>query len=168
MMLEAIVFYILAAALVIFGLLMITRTNPISGAMTMVGAFGALAGLYATLSASFVSIIQILVYAGGIMVLVIFVIMLLNMHPDDLKPMKAQPFWVVLTLLAGVTTILAPILCCVLPNKDFTWSELTPGFGTLTAVGEKIFSDFIFPFEVLSLILLTAVIGALVLAKRKL
>ncbi|HTA75617.1 MAG TPA: NADH-quinone oxidoreductase subunit J [bacterium] len=168
MMLEAFVFYILAAALVLFGLLMITRTNPISAAMTMVGAFGVLAGLYATLSASFVSIIQILVYAGGIMVLVIFVIMLLNMHPDDLKPMKAQPFWVVLALLAVSTTILAPILCCVLPNKDFTWAALTPDFGTLTAVGEKIFSDFIFPFEVLSLILLTAVIGALVMAKRKL
>jgi len=167
-MLEAFVFYILAAALVIFGLLMITRTNPISGAMTMVGAFGALAGLYATLTASFVSIIQILVYAGGIMVLVIFVIMLLNMHPDDLEPMKARPFWVVVALLAVSTTILAPILCCVLPNKDFTWAALMPGFGTLTAVGEKIFSDFIFPFEVLSLILLTAVIGALIMAKRKL
>src|ERR1700677_1503592 len=105
MMLEAIVFYILAAALVIFGLLMITRTNPISGAMTMVGAFGVLAGLYATLTASFVSIIQILVYAGGIMVLVIFVIMLLNMHPDDLEPMKARPFWVIFALLAVSTTI---------------------------------------------------------------
>ncbi len=75
-MLEAIVFYILAAASVTLGLVMITRVNPISSAMTLVGVFGALAGLYAMLSASFVSIIQILVYAGGIMVLVIFVIML--------------------------------------------------------------------------------------------
>src|SRR5580658_9277246 len=149
-MLEAILFYILAAALVLFGLLTITRLNPISSAMTMIGAFGALAGLYATLSASFVSIIQILVYAGGIMVLVIFVIMLLNLHPDDLKPMKAQPLWVITALAALLLTILAPILFCVLPNKDWTWAALGSDFGTLTAVGEKIFSDFVFPFEILS------------------
>jgi NADH-quinone oxidoreductase subunit J len=167
-MLEAMVFYILAAASVIFGLLMITRVNPISSAMTLVGVFGALAGLYAMLNASFVSIIQILVYAGGIMVLVIFVIMLLNLHKDDLQPMKAQPFWVILALAALFGTILGPILFCVLPNKDWTWGSLTPDFGTLMAVGEKIFSDFLFPFEILSLILLTAVIGALVMAKRKL
>jgi len=153
---------------VIFGLLMITRVNPISSAMTLVGVFGALAGLYAMLNASFVSIIQILVYAGGIMVLVIFVIMLLNLHKDDLQPMKAQPFWVILALAVLFGTILGPILFCVLPNKDWAWALLTPDFGTLMAVGEKIFSDFLFPFEILSLILLTAVIGALVMAKRKL
>ena len=167
-MLEAIVFYILAATAVTLGLVMITRVNPISSAMTLVGVFGALAGLYAMLNASFVSIIQILVYAGGIMVLVIFVIMLLNLHPDDLAPMKAQPLWIVGALIALFGTILGPILFCVIPNKDWTWAALTPGFGTLEAVGEKIFSDYLFPFEILSLILLTAVIGALVMAKRKL
>ncbi len=167
-MLEAIVFYILAATSVIFGLVMITRVNPISSAMTLVGVFGALAGLYAMLSASFVSIIQILVYAGGIMVLVVFVIMLLNLHKDDLQPMKAQLLWVVGVLVALFGTILGPILFCVFPNKDWTWATSTPGFGTLEAVGEKIFSDYLFPFEILSLVLLTAVIGALVMAKRKL
>jgi NADH-quinone oxidoreductase subunit J len=167
-MFEAIVFYILAAASVIFSLVMITRVNPISSAMTLVGAFGALAGLYAMLSASFVSIIQILVYAGGIMVLVIFVIMLLNLHLDDLQPMKAQPLWVVGSLVVLFGTILGPILFCVLPNKDWIWASSAPDFGTLMAVGEKIFSDFLFPFEILSLVLLTAIIGALVMAKRKL
>src|SRR5665213_2036225 len=168
MMIEAIVFYILATASVVFALVMITRVNPISSAMTLVSVFGALAGLYAMLSASFVSIIQILVYAGGIMVLVIFVIMLLNLHKDDLQPMKAQPLWIVGVLVALFGTTMGQILFCVLPNKDWTWAALTPGFGTLEAVGEKIFSDYLFPFEILSLILLTAVIGALVMAKRKL
>lgn len=167
-MLEAIVFYILAAALVIFSLLMITRMNPVSAAITMVGAFAALAGLYATLNASFVSIIQILVYAGGIMVLVIFVIMILNLREDDLVPMKVKPFWLILVAAALFAAILGPVLFCVLPNKDWTWAVLTPGFGALAMVGEKIFSDFLFPFEILSLILLTAIIGALVMAKRKL
>jgi NADH-quinone oxidoreductase subunit J len=167
-MLEAIVFYILAAALVIFGLLTITRMNPIASAMSMVGAFGALTALYAMLSASFVSIIQILVYAGGIMVLVIFVIMLLNLNEEDLKPMKARSFWVILVLAGLFVTILGPMLFCVFLQRDWTWAALTPGFGTLAMVGQKIFSDFLFPFEILSLILLTAIIGALVMAKRKL
>lgn len=167
-MLEAVVFYILAAALIVFALLTITRMNPIASAMTMVGAFGALTALYATLNASFVSIIQVLVYAGGIMVLVIFVIMLLNLNEDDLRPMRVRFFWLFLVLAALFVALLGPLLFCVLPQKDWTWAALTPGFGTLPMVGEKIFSDYLFPFEMLSLILLTAVIGALVMAKRKL
>ncbi len=82
--------------------------------------------------------------------------------------MKARPLWVIGVLVALFGTILGPILFCVLPNKDWTWAALTPGFGTLETVGEKIFTDYLFPFEILSLILLTAVIGALVMAKRKL
>ena len=150
------------------GHLTITRTNPIASAMSMVGAFGALAGLYAMLAAGFLAVIQILVYAGGIMVLVIFVIMLLNLHPDDLKPMRANAFVLILALFGVFIGIISPILFCVLPSKDWNFGALTPGFGTITSVGEKIFSDYLFPFEILSLVLLTAVVGALVLAKRKL
>jgi NADH-quinone oxidoreductase subunit J len=167
-MLETAVFYILAAALLGFGLVTITRTNPIAAAMAMVGAFGALAGLYAMLSAGFLAVIQILVYAGGIMVLVIFVIMLLNLHPDDLKPMRVKSFTLLLALFAVLTGIVAPILFYVLPAKDWSFAPLSAGFGTLASVGERIFADYLFPFEMLSLVLLTAVVGALVLAKRKL
>jgi NADH-quinone oxidoreductase subunit J len=167
-MIEAILFYALALALVIFSLFVITRTNPIASAIAMVGAFGALAGLYATLTASFLAIIQILVYAGGIMVLVIFVIMLLNLEESDLKLMKARGFVMVLALLGVFTLIVSPIVFCVLPNKDWNWASLPEGFGSMMAVGGKIFSDYVFPFEILSLVLLTAVVGALVLAKRKL
>ncbi len=167
-MLEAIVFYILATALLVFGLLVITRTNPIASAMAMVGAFGALAGLYAMLTASFLAIIQVLIYAGGIMVLVIFVIMLLNLHADDLKPMRAKTFVLFLSFFAVFAGIVSPIVFCVLPSKDWSFSLLPQGFGTIASVGEKIFSDYLFPFEILSLVLLTAVVGALVLTKRKL
>ena len=167
-MIETIVFYTLAAALLGFGLVTITRTNPIASAMAMVGAFGALAGLYATLSAGFLAVIQVLVYAGGIMVLVIFVIMLLNLHPEDLKPMRVKAFTLLLALFATLTGIVAPILFYVLPSKDWSFAPLATGFGTLATVGEKIFTDYLFPFEILSLVLLTAVVGALVLAKRKL
>ncbi len=167
-MLEAVVFYILAAVLVGMGLVVITRTNPIASALAMVGAFSALAALYATLSASLVAIIQVLVYAGGIMVLMIFVIMLLNLHPDDLKPLKAKSLTVVLCLIGVLGIVLGPVFMTVLPSGHWGAASLAPGFGNIASVGEKLFTDYMFPFEMLSLLLLVAVVGALVLAKRKL
>jgi NADH-quinone oxidoreductase subunit J len=167
-MLEAIVFYILAAMLLGMGLLVITRTNPIASALSMVGAFGALAALYAILQATLIAIIQILVYAGGIMVLVIFVIMLLNLHEEDLQPMKARAGTVFLALLSVMALVLGPVFFSVFPKGNWKWAVLTNDFGSIFTVGEKVFSDYLFPFEMLSLLLLAAVVGALVLSKRKL
>ncbi len=167
-MIETVLFYILAAALIGFGLMVITRTNPIASAMAMVGAFAGLAGLYAMLNARFLSIIQILVYAGGIMVLVIFVIMLLNLEPEDLQRMRAKGFVVLLALIGVGAAIVSPMLFCVIPNKDWANGSVSPEFGSMASVGAKMFADHLFPFEILSLVLLTAVVGALVLAKRKL
>src|SRR5579872_3012117 len=150
------------------GLLVITRTNPIASALAMVAAFGALAALYALLSATLVAIIQILVYAGGIMVLMIFVIMLLNLHSEDLKPMKARPATVLLALLSVLGLVLGPVFLSVFPLGQWKWAVLPDDFGSIFTVGEKLFSDYLFPFEMLSLLLLTAVVGALVLSKRKL
>jgi len=167
-MIEAGLFYILAAVLVGTALMVITRTNPIASALSMVAAFSALAALYALLSASLVAVIQILVYAGGIMVLMIFVIMLLNLHPDDLKPMKAKALTVILALVGVLAGVFGPVFLGVFPTGPSQWGTLTPGFGNIATVGEKIFTDNLFPFEMLSLLLLVAVVGALVLAKRKL
>jgi len=165
---EAVLFYILAAVLVGTGLMVITRTNPIASALAMVATFSALAALYALLSAGLVAIIQILVYAGGIMVLMIFVIMLLNLHPDDLKPMKAKALTVIVALAGVLVGVFGPALWVFCPSTPLHWGDLTPGFGNIATVGEKIFIDNLFPFEMLSLLLLVAVVGAIVLAKRKL
>ncbi|HJT24462.1 MAG TPA: NADH-quinone oxidoreductase subunit J [bacterium] len=167
-MLEAALFYILAAVLVGMALVVITRTNPIASALGLVVAFAALAALYAFLAASLVAIIQILVYAGGIMVLMIFVIMLLNLHPDDLKPMRAKGVVVAVSLLAVLGVVFGPVFLVVFPSGTWTLAVLPEGFGGIFSVGEKIFSDYLFPFEMLSLVLLTAIVGALVLSKRKL
>jgi NADH-quinone oxidoreductase subunit J len=168
-MLEAAVFYILAALLLGFGLTVITRTNPIASALAMVGAFGVLAALYALLSASLVAILQILVYAGGIMVLMVFVIMLLNLGPSDLKSLAPRGFSLVLGL-AFAWTALGPIFLMIPGSGPSAWGEasLPEGFGGIFSVGEKLFSDFMFPFEMLSVLLLAAVVGALVLSKKKL
>src|SRR5581483_6025611 len=158
-MFEAVVFYILAAVLLGMGLVVITRTNPIASALAMVVAFGALAAFYALLSATFVAVLQILVYAGGIMVLMIFVIMLLNLHPDDLKPMKPRGLIVALALIGVLGLTLGPLFLTVFPAGIWGLAALSAGFGSIFAVGEKIFSDYLFPFEMLSLLLLTAVVG---------
>lgn len=167
-MIETVLFYILAAVLLGMALQIITRTNPIASALGLVVAFAALAALYALLTASLVAIIQILVYAGGIMVLMIFVIMLLNLHPDDLKPMKARGSVVALSLLLVLGVVLGPVFLVVLPSGTWSPAALPEGFGGIFSVGEKIFSDYLFPFEMLSLVLLAAIVGALVLSKRKL
>lgn len=167
-MIESVLFYFLAAVLVGTALLVVTRTNPIASAIAMVVAFAALSALYAMQSASLAAILQVLVYAGGIMVLVIFVIMLLNLRKEELEPMKAQ--WVVLSLvLVGALLVIVGPVYLVLP---FVWKPglpaLEPGFGSIASVGTKLFTEYLFPFEMLSLVLLTAIVGALVLSKRKL
>lgn len=167
-MIEAIVFYILAATLVSMGLVIITRTNPIGSAIAMVVAFGALSGLYGMLSASLAAILQILVYAGGIMVLVIFVIMLLNIPKEELEPMKARAGILIGVLALLLILVMGPVWMGLAPAWKPTLATLEPGFGSIAAVGTKLFTEYLFPFEMLSLVLLTAIVGALVLSKRKL
>jgi NADH-quinone oxidoreductase subunit J len=180
-LIEAILFYTLAALLVGMGLLIITRTNPIASAIAMVVAFGALSGLYAMLSASLAAILQVLVYAGGIMVLVIFVIMLLNLRKEELEPMKARGGVLILALIGTLAAIMGPLFVALNTppwhmmdsapmgsSKMAILPMLPQDFGTISAVGNKLFTEYVFPFEMLSLVLLTAIVGALVLSKRKL
>jgi NADH-quinone oxidoreductase subunit J len=167
-MLEAIVFYILAVVLIAAGLIAITRTNPIASALALVAAFGVLAALYALLKAALVAVIQVLVYAGGIMVLIVFAIMLLNLRAAELKSMKARGIWIVLALIGALAVVLGPVLFAVFPGGLWNEAPVPGGFGSAASLGGKIFSDYLFPFEMLSLLLLAAVVGALVLAKRKL
>ncbi|EHQ05175.1 NADH-quinone oxidoreductase subunit J [Leptonema illini] len=167
-MIESIVFYTLAAVLLISSLVIVTRTNPIAAALSLVMAFVALAGLYGLLSASFVAVIQVLVYAGGIMVLIIFVIMILNLTNEELRPMKADRFLTSIVLVIAGGGVFLPIFFIITAGIQATGLDLVDGFGNITEMSKLIFGKYIFPFEILSLVLLTAVVGALVISKRKL
>lgn len=167
-MIESIVFYTLAAVLLISSLVIVTRTNPIAAALSLVMAFVALAGLYGLLSASFVAVIQVLVYAGGIMVLIIFVIMILNLTNEGLRPMKADRFLTSIVLVIAGGGVFLPIFFIITAGIQATGLDLVDGFGNITEMSKLIFGKYIFPFEILSLVLLTAVVGALVISKRKL
>jgi len=170
---ELVIFVILAAATIGGALMTITRRNPVTAVMSLVATFFALAGIYATLNAHFVAILQILVYAGAIMVLFIFVVMILNRDEVQLFSFKG-----ILTRLIGVFAVgyVAYLGAWVVwdqramtnPTGALLRGGMTPspaGYGTVAGVGNSLFREFVFPFEAISLLLLVAIVGGLILSR---
>lgn len=167
-MIESILFYTLATVLLISSVILISRANPIAAALSLILAFVALAGLYALLTASFVAVIQILVYAGGIMVLILFVIMILNLSNEALATMRINRFVLFSVILIVFGGAILPMIMLIGPGVIATGNMVGSNFGNISEISQLIFGKFIFPFEILSLVLLTAIVGALVISKRKL
>ena len=158
------IFYLLAALLVISSLLVVFLRNVVHCAMALVTALLLIAVLFVTLQAPMVGVLQIMVYAGAIMVLFLFVIMFLN--PAALEPQQGGVWW-------GFGTILSVMLGGAL-IAFFTQEEIaadpvaaTDLFGSPETLAKSLFSDFVLPFEIASVLLLVAIIGAVVLAKRE-
>jgi NADH-quinone oxidoreductase subunit J len=158
---DVVVFWLLAAIIVGFALFTITRKNPVTAVMSLVATFFGLAAMYATLSAHFLAVLQVLVYAGAIMVLFIFVVMILNR--EEVTPLSLRPTRV-LGVLAGVylfvkfvdVTVAMPMTTPPAPSDNF---------GTVAAVGDLLFRDFLYPFEAISVLLLVAIIGGVVISR---
>lgn len=168
MTLELILFIVLAIMAVGAALALITARSPISSAMAMVTHFLALAGLYLTLHAQFMAAIQVLVYAGAIMVLVVFVIMLLNLGNESSlreRVSSREGLGILASLFIGGAIIYA-VLQAVFAARPS--DERLTNSGTIDAIGKALFTDYVFPFEMVSLVLLAAVVGAVVLTKRRL
>lgn len=166
MNLELIVFFILAAAAIVSAILMVTRKNPVTSALYLVFNFFIIAVLYLFLRAQFIAIIQITVYAGAIMVLFLFVIMLLNLGDDKLLSWKLNSTRTIASLLGLV--LLAEIIYYV---TNFTsasgLSSKAESIGTVGAIGKVLYKSYLFPFEITSILLLAAIVGAIFLAKRR-
>ncbi len=165
MNLELVIFYILGALAIGSGVGVIATRNPIGAAMSLVVHFIALAGLYLSLNAMFMAAIQVLVYAGAIMVLVMFVIMLLNLGSEQKlreRLTSRQGLGVAASLLLGA------ILVFVVTRTTFGSPDSAGalGDGSVDAIGRALFTTYVYPFEMVSLILLAAAVGAVVLAKR--
>ena len=161
---ELISFYIFASLSVLGGLLMVTRKNPLAGAFALVLSLASVAGLFAMLHAEFVFILQILLYAGAIMVLVIFTIMLLNLTTEELKepPLgKLKGFLIFVATLIGLGGFIR-----VLRTLSYEADYLPPDFGNIEPVGELMLSGYLYPFEVISVLLLVALVGVVLLAKK--
>lgn len=168
MTLERILFYVLAAGGIYSALLVITRRNPIISALFLIVNFFCLAGIYLTLHAQFIAVVQILVYAGAIMVLFVFVIMLLNL--GDERHLKDAFSWK--KVLAGGLGfgILMELIYIFLAQPGMSTIEMSQAtkIGTVEMIGQVLFTRFLFPFEVTSLLLTAAIVGAIVIAKKKL
>ena len=157
------IFYLLAALLVLSSLMVVFQRNVVHCAMALVAALFLIAILFVTLQAPMVGVLQILVYAGAIMVLFLFVIMLLN--PTSLEPRRGLS-WGFGTLVA---LFLAGALAALVsrdeaPADPFAATEL---FGAPESLAKSLFTDFVLPFEIASVLLLIAIVGAVVLAKRE-
>jgi NADH-quinone oxidoreductase subunit J len=168
MNMELIFFFLLAFVSVISAILVITRRNPISSAMFLVLNFFVLAGIYLTLSAQFLAIIQILVYAGAIMVLFVFVIMLLNLGDEEklIEKMNFKKFVRIILSLALIIQIIY-IISYFQVNQNIVQSSNAVNIGTVNEIGRQLFTVYLFPFEITSILLLVAIIGAVVLAKKR-
>jgi NADH-quinone oxidoreductase subunit J len=162
-------FFIFFGALVLVGTMgTVFSKNPVSSALFLVLNFFALAGLYLALEAQFIAVIQVIVYAGAIMVLFLFTIMLLNLDDERNLGEKFDVKKGLAILLSGV--LLVELLYIVglkldLPQKSTALAPVQ--IGQASFIGKQLLTEFLFPFEVISILLLLAIIGAIVLAKRK-
>jgi NADH-quinone oxidoreductase subunit J len=171
-MLTHILFYFFAGLAILCALMMVTRRSPVASALWLIGTFFCLAAIYTLLGAFFIGIIQILVYAGAIMVLFIFVIMLLNLGNDATADIRSTT-WKVIG--AGSGLVLLALLARMF-GDDLTPIGPTPGpeavaaqvaeLGAVTAIGIPLFQEYAVVLQVTGILLLVAVVGAVALAKR--
>lgn len=159
---------------------MILQRNPVMSALLLVANFFCIAALYLLLQQQFLAVIQVVVYTGAIMVLVLFVIMLLNLGDEHLPglPGKGRQagrlaerlnLWQSLGIALVVGFLIEMVYILMFKNRAGDYRELHPSaadLGTVEAIGDALFNKFLLPFEVTSLLLLVAIVGAVILAKR--
>lgn len=162
----AVVFYVLAAVAVVSALGMVLNLrNTVAGAMCLVVTMIALAGIYVVLEAHLVAVLQIMVYAGAILVLFLFVVMLLNLRSDEFSAPRSR-----LVKLAGAALGVWALgsFLVLLPGALPKAAEIPADFGSYRDVGLSLYRTYVVAFEVTSFLLLGAIVGAVVLAKRRL
>ena len=166
-MVDAVAFYVLAALILGFGALVITAKSTVHSVLYLVADFLCVAALYVTLQAQFLAVIQVMVYAGGIVVLYLFVVMLVNLkRPPEIHsdPRRLGRLGVVMSV--AVLVELVAIFALGWSKPGVTGGGLSPK--NVEQIGRLLYQDYLIPFEVASVLLLVAMIGAIVLAKREL
>jgi NADH-quinone oxidoreductase subunit J len=168
---DVVAFYVFAAVAVISSLLVVGQRNPMYSVMLLIVSFGALAGLYVLLDAPFTAVTQIIIYAGAIMVLFLFVVMLLNVAREEatrasistLIGPAGRRIGGVLALVFGVEIVWA------LSRVGLSWFGQDPAAESVSSVariGTGLFRDHVFAFEATSILILVAMVGAVVLARK--
>ena len=162
----AALFYFIACLTIISALFVVLNRNPVYSAVMLVFCFFSLAALYVLLEAYFVAVLEIIVYAGAIMVLFLFVIMLINVGKEIAATsiiVKAKVLPFVLVVLFSLNII----LLILWRNEGLHQSNTISSVGSITAIGYALFTKYLLPFEIASLLLLVALIGTVYLAKKR-
>jgi NADH-quinone oxidoreductase subunit J len=163
---EHLFFFYFALVIAAASVMVVAVRNPIYSALSLLIMFFHVAGLYVTLHAEFLAAVQVIVYAGAILVLYLFVVMLLNLKQDE----RYHRQWPVAAGVGSILAVEAAVLTLVkggTPAVQSASPEMAPaGLGNTEALGDVLYSTYLFPFEVASLILLVAMIGAIILAKK--
>jgi NADH-quinone oxidoreductase subunit J len=145
---------------------MVAQRNPLYSAISLIGVFVSLACLYVMLAAPFIAAVQVIVYAGAIMVLVVFVIMLLNVEEEERRPMRLRALVPIAVGLAGILFAEAAFIIFFVHGAPATPTGNVTDIGLTASIGAGLFTKYLLPFEVTSLLLLMAIVGAMTLARR--
>lgn len=159
-----ILFWVLSAAAVSCALGVILSRNPVNSVMFLILTFFSISGHYILMNAQFLAIVNIIVYAGAIMVLFLFVIMLMNLNAD-VEPQKGQ-----LVQLAGVISggvLFLVILAAIKTARPLMIDKTATDIGLITNLGKVLFTKYVLPFEISSVLFLSAMIGAVVIGKKE-
>jgi NADH-quinone oxidoreductase subunit J len=163
---DVILFLAFAAIAVVCAINVVVQTHPISSALSLIGVMGSLAVLYLLLGAEFIAMAQVIVYAGAIMVLFIFVIMLLNAAAEARRGRSLAAQMLGVPGFFGLLALLTFVILRLFPHSRTVHFGAFTG-GTAKDVGQALFTRYLLPFEVTSLLILIAIIGAVVLALKE-
>jgi NADH-quinone oxidoreductase subunit J len=162
-----ILFYVFGAIAVLASLLVIAQRNPMYSVLLLIASFGALSGLYVLLDAPFVAVIQIIVYAGAIMVLFLFVVMLLNAPKEEAEAARLHVSPGVRNTGAVLALVfIVELLWALTKNGGESGAFAGGSVTSVAAIGRLLFREYAFPFEVTSVLILVAMVGSVVLARR--
>jgi NADH-quinone oxidoreductase subunit J len=163
---DAIIFLVFAVIAVVCAINVVVQTHPIASAISLIGVMGSLAVLYLLLGAEFIAAAQVIVYAGAIMVLFVFVIMLLNAGAESRRGRSFMVQLLGVPLLIALLGLLAYFVQKIYPTETAVFG----GFrgGDAASIGRALFTTYLLPFEITSVLVLIAILGAIVLARKEL
>lgn len=161
----ALLFILFAGLAIGCAISVVAQRNPLYSAISLIGVFISLACLYVTLAAPFIAAVQVIVYAGAIMVLVVFVIMLLNVEEEERRPLRLRSLVPIGIGLAAILFAETVFIIFFVQTSPQTPTNNISDVGLTSSIGAGLFTTYLLPFEITSILLLMAVVGAMTLAR---
>jgi NADH-quinone oxidoreductase subunit J len=163
MSITEILFWFLTALALLSALMVVFSKNPVHSVLWLIAVFFAISGHYIILNAQFLAIVNLIVYAGAIMVLFLFVIMLMNLNAET-EPQKNRWLWWAGTIAGGSLML---VIIAALRNSEMQMAQIRGGdIGLIQVLGKVLFTDYVLPFEISSVLFLSAMVGAVVIGKK--